>query len=894
MTQNSQVTYLKDYQVPSFIIETTDLDIRIGDEYTSVVARLKVRRNSASSEPSSELVLQGSKDIKLQEVMMNGLILDKSNYDLEGSVLSIHQCPEAFELTTECLIQPQLNASLEGLYKSGGMYCTQCEAEGFRNITYYLDRPDALSVFTTRISAPKVSYPILLSNGNPVEQGDLDNGEHFAVWHDPFPKPAYLFAMVAGNLVRQDDVFTTVSGRKVDLQIFVEAHNSHKCDHALESLKRSMLWDEQVYGREYDLDLFMIVAVDDFNMGAMENKGLNIFNSDCVLADPATSSDAMFERIEGIVAHEYFHNWSGNRVTCRDWFQLSLKEGFTVYRDSQYTADTYSAAVKRIDDVTLLRTHQFAEDAGPMAHPIRPASYIEINNFYSVTVYEKGAEVVGMIHTLLGDALFRKGSDLYFGRHDGQAVTTDDFVAAMSDASGIDLSQFKHWYSQAGTPTLAITDAYDATNKEYRLTVGQSTPATAECQKKLPFHLPLRMALLDTNGLEMPLTLRDDDSVQGDNLLLGNSCVLNITQAQQTFVFEGVMEQPTPSLLRGFSAPVKLDYAYTQEQLLFLASKDQDGFCRWEACQRLLIEATELAMSAMSQSSHHQLGDSLVTMLRASLVDETLDPAMVAKLVQLPSEAYLAETQTTVDVDLIHTGREAMRLAIATALESELLACYNRCHDIGLFSQTGKAIGQRALKNTCLSYLNALDSVQYQGQYQTIARDQYALQANMTDVGAALHILIGQNNSELAAPLLAEFYQRWQGDAQVVCQWFAMQCGANRPGLLKQVQDLLDHDAFDIRNPNKVRSVVGSFIRSAINFHAVDGSGYAFVGDMILKLDNFNPMIAAGLAKPLGRFKRHTPQRQALMQQQLRRLSEAQLSKDVFEVVSRALDSANV
>jgi aminopeptidase N len=510
---------------------------------------------------------------------------------------------------------------------------------------------------------------------------------------------------------------------------------------------------------------------------------------------------------------------------------------------------------------------------------------MEINNFYSVTVYEKGAEVVGMIHTLLGDDLFRKGSDLYFNRHDGQAVTTDDFVAAMSDASGIDLSQFKHWYSQAGTPTLSITDTYDATNNEYRLTVGQSTPATAECQQKLPFHLPLRMALLDTSGLEMPLTLRGDDSLQGEDLWLGNSCVLNITQAQQTFVFEGVMEQPTPSLLRGFSAPVKLDYAYTQEQLLFLASKDQDGFCRWEACQRLLIEATELAMSAMSQSSHYQLGDSLVTMLRASLVDETLDPAMVAKLVQLPSEAYLAETQTTVDVDLIHAGREVMRLAIATALESELLAGYKRCHNIGLFSQTGKAIGQRALKNTCLSYLNALDKA----QYQTMAQDQYALQANMTDVGAALHILIEQNNSELVAPLLAEFYQRWQGDAQVVCQWFAMQAGANLACRLTQVKALLEHESFDIRNPNKVRSVVGSFIRSAINFHAADGSGYEFVADMVLRLDPINPMIAASLAKPLGRFKRHTVGRQELMQLQLQRLSEAELSKDVFEVVSKAL-----
>jgi len=876
MTKNTQVIYLKDYQVPVFIIETTDLDIRIGDEYTSVVARLKVSRNPASDADTSELVLQGGSGIKLQEVMMNGLILDDSDYDLEDAALSIYQCPETFELTTQCLIQPQLNTTLEGLYKSGGMYCTQCEAQGFRNITYYLDRPDALSIFTTRISADKERYPILLANGNPVEQGELDNGEHFAVWHDPFPKPAYLFAMVAGDLVRQDDVFTTMSGRKVDLQIFVEAHNSHKCDHALASLKRSMLWDEKVYGREYDLDLFMIVAVDDFNMGAMENKGLNIFNSDCVLADPATSSDAMFERIEGIVAHEYFHNWSGNRVTCRDWFQLSLKEGFTVYRDSQYTADTYSAAVKRIDDVTVLRTHQFAEDAGPMAHPIRPASYIEINNFYSVTVYEKGAEVVGMIHTLLGDELFRKGSDLYFDRHDGQAVTTDDFIAAMSDASGVDLNQFTRWYSQAGTPTLTVTDVYDAACHEYRLTVEQSTPATPECQLKQPFHLPLRMALLDVNGVQMPLTLKNV------GLLPNKDVVLNITKASETFVFEGVTHEPVPSLLRGFCAPVKLDYGYTQAQLLFLASKDTDGFCRWEACQRLLIDAVA---QAMLKPVGYQLELELVTMLRSSLVDETLDPAMVAKLVQLPSEAYLAENQSTVDVDLIHAGREAMRVAIAQALESQLLDCYQRNHDTGPFSQTGNAIGKRALKNTCLSYLNSLDDV----NYQAIAQVQYDLQANMTDVGAALQILTGHKNSDISAPLLADFYQRWQHDSQVVCQWFAMQAGANLPGRLTHVKALLEHDAFDIRNPNKVRSLVGSFIRSAINFHCADGSGYEFVADMILRLDPSNPMIAANLAKPLGRFKPHTIHRQELMQAQLHRLSQAKLSSDVYEVVSKAL-----
>lgn len=891
MTTDTQTIYLADYQVPEFIIDTTDLDIYIGDEYTSVVARLQVRRNPASEHQDVDLLLHGGKDIKLQQVTMDGLLLEDDRYELQGTDLCINQCPNEFVLITECLIQPQQNTSLEGLYKSGAMYCTQCEAEGFRNITYYLDRPDALSVFTTRIRAAKADYPILLANGNPVEQGDLDHGEHFAVWHDPFPKPAYLFAMVAGDLVKQEDQFTTCSGRVVVLQIFVEAHNSHKCDHALASLKRAMLWDEQVYGREYDLDLFMIVAVDDFNMGAMENKGLNIFNSDCVLADPATSSDAMFERIEGIVAHEYFHNWSGNRVTCRDWFQLSLKEGFTVFRDAQYTAHTYSAAVKRIDDVTLLRTHQFAEDASPMAHPIRPASYMEINNFYSFTVYEKGAEVVGMVHTLLGAHLFRKGSDLYFDRHDGQAVTTDDFVAAMSDASGVDLSQFKRWYSQAGTPTLTVTDGYDAARQEYQLTVQQTTPATAECEHKLPFHLPLRMALLDDQGQSMALQL------QGQHTPLGQECVLDITQAEQTFVFVGVATAPTPSLLRGFSAPVKLDYAYSQAQLLFLASHDQDGFNRWEASQRLLIEATQQAMVQGSQfqlAAPFKLAAPLVAMLEASLTNAKLDPAMVAKLVQLPSEAYLAETQQQVDVDQIHAGRETMRQAIAGALETQLLACYERCHDTGsvsqAFSQTGLAIGQRALKNVCLAYLSSLE----QPQYQQLALAQYELQANMTDVGAALQILIGLKDTQVAVPLLADFYQRWCDDAQVVDQWFALQSGANRAGRLLQVKALLEHEAFDIRNPNKVRSLVGGFMRSAINFHAQDGSGYAFVADMVLRIDPINPVMAARLVTPLGRFKRHTPVRQQLMQAQLQRLSQAALSKDVFEVVSKALATSEM
>jgi aminopeptidase N len=879
MSEQAKVIHLKDYQVPSHIIDTTHLDVFIDERNTRVTSTLKVRKNPASNSTSSDLFLHGGKMLSLVSVAIDGKLLAGEAYEQQDTDLLLTACPEEFELQTVCLIEPQNNTSLEGLYKSGGMFCTQCEAEGFRNITYYLDRPDAMSVFTTRISAPKAEYPILLANGNPIEQGEEAEERHFAVWHDPFPKPAYLFAMVAGDLVRHADSFTTCSGRKVDLHIFVEAHNAHKCEHAMASLKRSMLWDEEVYGREYDLNLFMIVAVDDFNMGAMENKGLNIFNSDCVLADPNTTTDSQFERIEGIVGHEYFHNWSGNRVTCRDWFQLSLKEGFTVFRDAQYTADMYSRTVKRIDDVTLLRTAQFAEDGGPMAHPIRPESYIEINNFYSVTVYEKGAEVVGMIHTLLGADLFRKGSDLYFDRHDGQAVTTEDFVAAMEDASGVDLTRFKRWYGQAGTPTLSVRDEYDAQTKEYRLHVHQATPATAESDNKLAFQIPLRMSLLDSAGKALPVAWPEQASAIN---AAGTEAVVSVLEDQQTYVFADIAERPVPSLLRGFSAPVKLDYPYSQDQLMFLAQHDDDGFNRWEAVQRLLLKALQ---DVMDEASIGEAVDQPLLDLLASLLTNTeLDAAMVARLVLLPSEAYLAEMQTQVDVDLIHICRETVRAYIAQNLQAELEACYARCQDLGAFSQEGEAIGRRALKNVCMLYLSTLEDE----AHLALAQAQYDAQANMTDVSAALQMLIAMDDDSAQAAL-DDFYGRWQHDAQVVDQWFALQSGANQAGRIDQVKALLEHAAFDIKNPNKVRSVLGGFMRSPINFHAADGSGYAFIAGQIIALNSINPMMAAALSKPLGRYKKHTPERQGLVREQMQRILEAQPSKDVYEVVSKAL-----
>ncbi len=875
MSQEPNVIYLKDYQAPAYLIEKTNLRFELHEENTLVRTQLTVKRNPASGDQPAAFELFGHEDVELCSLEIDGQALTETDYQRSGEKLVIDSVPAEFTFESLTRIQPQENTALEGLYKSDGMFCTQCEAEGFRRITFYPDRPDVMSVFSTTVEADKATYPVLLSNGNPVEQGETDDGRHWVTWDDPFPKPAYLFALVAGDLEYIEDSYTTVSDREVKLLIYAEKKDLDKLQYAMTSLKNAMRWDEEVYGREYDLDIYMIVAVDFFNMGAMENKGLNIFNTSCVLAHPKTTTDAAFQRVEGVVAHEYFHNWSGNRVTCRDWFQLSLKEGFTVFRDAEFSADMNSRTVKRVEDVTLLRTAQFAEDAGPMAHPIRPASFIEISNFYTLTVYEKGAEVVRMIHTLLGAEQFRAGTDLYFERHDGQAVTTDDFVQAMEDASGKDLSQFRRWYSQAGTPELKVTDEYDPQAKRYTLHVQQSCPATPGQEQKEPYHIPLAMGLLDSNGAE--LTLPNGDT----------SMVLDVTEAEQRFVFENIAERPVPSLLRGFSAPVKLHYPYKREELVFLMSHDSDGFSRWDAAQKLAVDIMQGLVHDRQNGVALHLDSRLVDAYRAVLEDETLDKAMVAKVLTLPSEAYLSELADEIDVDAIHEVRNFMRKQLAVELKDLLLAVYQANERGGEYSPDAASIARRSLKNLCLAYLLATE----EAHYLALAEEQYDDADNMTDQSAALALVAHSRFGQAAKKLLNRFYEQWQDEALVVNQWFAIQATNPNAGTLAQVEELMQHPAFDMKNPNKLRSLLGGFCgQNAVNFHALDGSGYRFLGDRILELNTQNPQVASRMLTPLTRWRKYNSERQALMKAQLQRiLDSGDLSKDVYEVVSKSL-----
>ncbi len=865
--------YLKDYQPPAYLIDETHLDFQLAEEQTVVEARLKLRRNPAA-EPADVLELDGA-ELELLEIEIDGTPLDEGAYTLTDEHLHLLSPPEEFELRCVTRIAPQDNTSLEGLYKSRTMFCTQCEAEGFRKITYYLDRPDVMSVFTVRVEADSERYPVLLSNGNLVDSKATETGRHWTLWNDPFPKPAYLFALVAGELEKVSDTFTTTSGRDVALHIFVEAKDLDKCDHAMRSLKHSMRWDEEVYGREYDLDVFNIVAVDDFNMGAMENKSLNIFNTSCVLAHPDTTTDQAFQRVEAVVAHEYFHNWSGNRVTCRDWFQLSLKEGFTVFRDAEFSADMGSRAVKRVEDATVLRSIQFAEDAGPMSHPVRPDSYIEISNFYTVTIYEKGAEVVRMIHTLLGPADFRRGSDLYFERHDGQAVTCEDFVAAMEDASGRDLSQFRRWYSQAGTPELAVSDNWDEATGIYTLTVSQHCPPTPGQPEKEPFHIPLKMGLLgDAGSLRLQIEGEAADTESEDN----TSRVLEVTEASQQFAFSGLPERPVPSLLRAFSAPVKLHYPYTREQLAFIMSRDSDGFSRWDASQQLAIQVIGDAQSGA-------VDPLLIDAFGSLLQDDSLDPAMVAETLRMPSENYLADLAETVDVEAIHRGRQAVRTAIGKGLNEALLQRYRALASDASYQPDSAQVAARSLRNSCLAYLAQAGEAGVE-----LAMAQYHEAANMTDRQAALATVVNCGNEAQRTELLEDFYQAWQHESLVVNQWFQVQAMCPQPGNLERVRALMEHPAFSLRNPNKVRALVGAFCSAnPINFHRADGAGYQLLVDVVTELNATNPQIASRLLTPLTRWRRYGERRE-----QMRAALEAiaalpSLSKDVYEVVTKSL-----
>jgi len=887
-TEQPKTIFLKDYQVSDFLIDNTDLHFTLGDEITVVEAKLRMRRNPKSKDQDAALVLNGQ-DMTLLSVSINDVLLAEETYSVNDEALTIVELPECFELCTRVEIKPQNNTSLEGLYRSRTMYCTQCEAEGFRKITYYLDRPDVLSEFTTTVVADKAKYPVLLSNGNPVTRGELDNGLHFTTWHDPFKKPAYLFALVAGTLTAVEDSFTTCSGRDITLQIFVEDKDLDKCDHAMASLKNSMKWDEEVYGREYDLDIFMIVAVDDFNMGAMENKGLNIFNTSCVLAKQETTTDAGFQRVEAVVAHEYFHNWSGNRVTCRDWFQLSLKEGFTVFRDAEFSADMGSRTVKRVEDVSFLRTLQFAEDAGPMAHPVQPAAFIEISNFYTLTIYEKGAEVVRMIHTLLGSKLFRKGSDLYFDRNDGDAATIEDFVGAMEDASGRDLTQFKLWYAQAGTPRVDVSDAYDENTGQYELTFKQRCPTTPEAtaEEKKPQHIPVAMGLMGEAGnLPVKLFENKSDVVPTDN----THCILELTEAEQTFTFTDLPERPIPALFRGFSAPIKLHFDYSREDLMALMSREDDGFCRWNASQLLAVDIIEQNIELVQKGRSLQVDECLIEAFETVLNDESLDPAMVALMLQLPSEAYLSELAGVVDVDAIHTARNGVKECIAHALKEHFTAAYDRSEVTEAYLPNAEQIAKRSLRNVALSYLmtaggdDALD----------LCQQQFDQGDNMTEVMAALSLLVNTENPKaqcIKNDALERFYQRWSTEPLVVNQWFSVQSMCSLPNGLERVHQLMNHAAFDFKNPNKIRSVVGAFCNNnAVNFHRVDGTGYEFLADQVIALNELNPQIASRLLAPLTKWRRYDETRQSLMQQALKRiLAQPELSKDVFEVVTKSL-----
>ncbi|MFK7159593.1 aminopeptidase N [Marinospirillum sp. MEB164] len=875
MSQPSTI-HLKDYLPPAFLIDQVELDVDLHLENTRVVSRLHLRRNPQRPEPGLPLELHGQ-ELTLHSIQVNGAPF--SDYQLTESGITLHHLPDQAVLETQVEISPAQNTALEGLYISGGHFCTQCEAEGFRRITYYLDRPDVLARFRTRISADAARYPVLLSNGNLIEQGQLEGGRHFVCWEDPFPKPAYLFALVGGQLHAVKDQFTTLSGRKVALELWVEEENLHKGQHALTSLKKAMQWDETVYGREYDLDIYMIVAVNDFNMGAMENKGLNIFNSACVLADPKSATDRAFHRVESVVAHEYFHNWSGNRVTCRDWFQLSLKEGFTVFRDQQFSADQHSAAVERIQNVALLRTAQFAEDAGPTAHPVRPESYIEINNFYTLTIYEKGAEIVRMLAELLGWPTFRRGSDLYFERFDGQAVTIEDFVACMAEVSGQDLSQFMRWYHQAGTPQLRVERHYDPAARTFTLTLHQQTPPTPGQSDKQPLLIPVKLGLLDAQGQDLPLILKGE--------ALGDETVIHLREASQSWVFEQLDAAPLPSLLRGFSAPVKLDYPRTDAELALQLTQDSDGFNRWEAGQKLALNAIDALIQQQQQGQDLQLHPSLVSAFAALLQDHQ-DPMMLAELLQLPSEAYIAEQYACVDIDAIHIARDYARKMLATRFYDAFLALYQRFDLQAPWSAEPEQLAARQLKNTCLAYLVATES---EAAF-TLAQQQFEQADNMTDQLAALTALAHAEDPAQGQAALRAFEQRWQQDALVMDSWFSVQVTRPYADALDRLHQLKTHPAFSMKNPNKVRALLGAFCQqNPSRFHRRDGAGYAALADAVIELNQLNPQIAARLVLPLTRHQRMDDHRKAQMKAELQRIQDQPLSPDVYEVVSKALAS---
>ena len=873
--------YLKDYSPYPFTLDTVNLRFELDPKQTTVTSCLHFQRNPAAPDRQAPLILNGE-ELIIRSLQLDGRQLTEGGYTYDGRILSIASLPDSFELCVTTEISPENNTALEGLYRSSGNYYTQCEAEGFRRITCFPDRPDVMAVFTTTIIGQAKSCPVLLSNGNCVEKGKLANGRHFATWHDPFPKPCYLFALVAGDLVCIADTFTTMSGRKIDLHIFVEHRNRDKCGHAMQSLKKAMRWDETTFGREYDLDTYMIVAVDDFNMGAMENKGLNIFNSKYVLARPETATDTDYEGIEGVIAHEYFHNWTGNRITCRDWFQLSLKEGLTVFRDQEFSADQGSRAVKRIHDVNVMRSFQFREDSGPMAHPVRPASFVEINNFYTLTVYNKGAEVIRMIHTLLGNEGFRRGMDLYFERHDGQAVTCDDFIAAMEDANSVDLSQFTNWYSQAGTPEVTCSQQYNQTTREYSLTLQQSCPLTPDQSDKKPFLIPVSMGLLDKDGLDIPLQPKEPQKQVGHVLLLKSS--------QQTFTFAGITKQPVLSLLRNFSAPVKLKTDLCDQDLAFLMAHDSDSFNRWDAGQQLALKYMLEHIGKFNDTEVPRVPAQFHHAFQQILTDTESDPAFRATAMELPNETWINQQLDIINPDAVFFVRQRFRFQLSVKNRDLLHANYQRLATDSPYRFTSKDAGNRALKNCCLQYLLCPEpGKKVDNDLLSLGIEQYKHANNMTDAMAALAAVVNADR-EAGDALLSDFYKKWQQDPLVVDKWFILQATCSLPGTLDRVQELTGHTAFSLKNPNKVRSLIGAFCSNQQQFHAIDGKGYAFLANVITQLDRMNPQVASRMLTPLTMWRRYDSTRTQLMRQALQEIaSRDDLSRDVGEIVEKSL-----
>src|SRR2546425_2987709 len=845
-------TRLKDYAPPAFRIETVELQVEIFEDHALVRSRLAVSRRPGA--PPSPLVLDGE-ELELESVALDGRALAPDEYALGAEQLTIAQVPERFALETVCRIRSGKNTKLMGLYAAESGFFTQCEAEGFRRITYFIDRPDVMAKYTVTIHADRERYPVLLSNGNLVGSGAEAGARHWAKWQDPFRKPCYLFAMVAAKLDKLEDQFVTRSGRHVRLAIYVDPGKLDQCGFAMQALKKSMKWDEDVFGLEVDLDDYAIVAVGDFNMGAMENKGLNIFNTKYVLARPDTATDGDYLGIDRVIAHEYFHNWTGNRVTCRDWFQLSLKEGLTVFRDQEFGADIYSRAVERVREVRDLRSGQFAEDAGPMAHPVRPASYMEINNFYTSTVYEKGAEVVRMIRTLIGAQNFRKGMDLYFARHDGQAVTCDDFVRAMADAAGADLSQFMRWYDQAGTPVLEVAGEYDAAAKRYVLSAKQSCPPTPGQETKLPFHIPFAVGLVGPDG-------RD--------LLAEGTRVLSVKQPEESFVFENVGTKPVLSPLRDFSAPVTVKHEYTEAELTHLMARDSDAFNRWEAGQRLALGIMLRGITAAQGGRALEVPRAFVDAAGRVVADSSRESAFAAEMLALPSANYVAEQVEVVDPDAIHAVPDELRRRLAAALREELHAVYRAHGGAGPYSPDAASAGRRALKNSALGLLMELEDA----GVRALCMKQFETADNMTDALAALCMLANCNCPERTRALDA-FYDRWKTEPLVVDKWLAVQATTRLPSALADVKRLMTHPAFNIRNPNKVYALIGGFRGNQVRFHAADGSGYAFLAEQVIALDAINPQVAARMARGLDRWKKFDAGRQAHARAALERIRSA-------------------